>query len=90
MSDPLASGKRAEQILQSDEWQQAWDAYRQRIFEEIEAAPSDATDKVMHLKRLLAAAKAAQAHLERLVVDGKVAAANLELEDKRRKTWRIF
>lgn len=86
MSDPQTTGHRAEQILQSDEWQAAWEAYRQRIFEELEALPSDATDKVMHLKRLLAAAKGARAHLERLVADGKV--ATVELEERRK--FRLF
>ena len=90
MADVIAIGTRAHAILDSDEWKDAWNAYRTRIFEEIEAAPSNDTEKVMHLKRLLAASHAAQKHLERLVQDGKLAAKNLELDEQQRKRFRLF
>ena len=85
MSDPITSGIKAKHILESEEWTAAWDAYRVRIFEEIEAADSRDSEKVLHLKRLLAAAKSAKAHLERLISDGAIASAELKMdEDKRR------
>ncbi len=90
MADVIAIGNRANSILDSEEWKEAWNAYRTRIFEEIEAAQSNDTEKVMHLKRLLSAGNAAQKHLERLVMDGKVAAKNLELDEQQRKRFRLF
>ena len=85
MTDPISSGNRASHILDSEEWKDAWEAYRTRIMELIDEAPSDAVDKVMHLKRLLAAATGARAHLERLIGEGKVAAKELEFEETKRK-----
>jgi hypothetical protein len=85
MSDPISSGNRAKAILDCDEWRAAWDAYRQRIFEEIEAADSRDGEKVLHLKRLLAAAKSAKAHLERLVTDGTIATAEMKLDEDRKR-----
>jgi hypothetical protein len=78
------SGDEAARILNSPVWAEAWSAYRARILEEIEAAPSNSTDTVMHLKRLLTASLAARAHLERIMNEGKVAAASIEFDDKRK------
>ena len=85
MIDPLAKASRAAQILESDEWKEAFQAYKDRIFEEIEKAPSDAVERVLHLKRLLSAANGAKSHLERLVSEGKIAADSIDFEEKRRK-----
>lgn len=81
-------GIRAQKLLESDEWVEAWTAYRVRILEEIEKAPSDAQERVMHLKRLLTAANAAKGHMERLVKEGALAAKEIELEP--RKRFRMF
>ena len=85
MSDPITAGIKAKHILESEEWIAAWDAYRTRIFEEIEEADSRDGEKVLHLKRLLAAAKSARAHLERLISDGTVAQHELKLDEDRKK-----
>lgn len=77
-------GQRAEQILSNPVWQEAWEAYRLRILEEIDAARSNDTDTVMHLKRLLAAATAAKKHLERIMADGAFAAKTIELDEKKK------
>lgn len=79
----LGRGARAKAILESDEWKEAWSLYRERIFEQMEKAGSNDVETVMHLKRLLASAKAAQAHFEALMSDGKVAAAEIELVRKK-------
>jgi hypothetical protein len=83
-------GHAAEQVLSSEVWREAWDAYRARVLEEIESARSSDVDTVMHLKRLLTAASAARAHLERLMKEGAVAAKAIELEEKQNKLKRIF
>lgn len=82
-------GQRAEQILANPIWAEAWEAYRLRILEEIERAPSAGTDTVMHLKRLLTAASAAKAHMERIMKEGAIAAKSIELEEKQRK-FKLF
>ena len=76
-------GEEAGRILRSPLWAEAWAAYRLRILEEIEAAPSNADDKVMHLKRLLAACTAAKLHLERIMKEGAVAAASIEFDNRK-------
>ena len=83
-------GQEAERIIGSQIWQDAWSAYRGRILEEIEAAPSNGQETVMHLKRLLAAATAARAHLERIMADGAVAVKMIELEERKKGLRRVF
>jgi hypothetical protein len=83
-------GQAAEQLLSNPIWQEAWDAYRARILEQIEAAPSNNQDAVMHLKRLLTAATAAKAHMERIMKEGAIAAKMIELEESKSKMRRIF
>lgn len=85
MSDLLAKAARAKSILECDEWKEAWTAYRTRILDEIEAAKSDDEKRVMHLKRLLAAAIGARKHLELIVADGAIAAQQIEIDDRVRK-----
>ena len=79
----VAKADRAKLFLNSAEWQEAWDTYRDRIMSEFEKAKSDETDKIMQLKRLLTAATAAKTHLETLIVDGRVASADLQLFEKK-------
>jgi uncharacterized protein YecT (DUF1311 family) len=76
-------GQDAERILASPIWDEAWIAYRARILEEIESAPSNQSDTVMHLKRLLSAATAARTHLERIMKEGQFAAKSIDLDEKR-------
>ena len=83
------NGQRAEAILKNPVWAEAWEAYRQRILEEIERAPSSNTDTVMHLKRLLSACSAAKTHMERIMAEGSFAAKSIELEEKQRK-FKLF
>jgi hypothetical protein len=81
----LERGDRAKKFLESEEWVEAWDTYRTRIIEQIDKAASDDAATVMHLKRLLAAARAAQGHLETLMVNGRIAVKNLELIEKQKR-----
>jgi uncharacterized membrane protein (DUF2068 family) len=84
----IAKGDRAKQIVESAEWQEAFQAYRDRIMQEVEKAPSNDADTVMHLKRLLSAANAAKAHLEALLANGKIAQANLQLIETRKRWFK--
>lgn len=81
-------GDKARMIVESEAWQEAWNAYRVRILSLIEEAQSNDTDTVMHLKRLLTAANAAQGHLEMIVKDGIVATATIEANDRKRSMLR--
>lgn len=83
-------GEEAQRILNSEVWQEAWDSYRLNILDAIEAAKSNDTDSVMHLKRLLAAATAARGHLERLVKEGAVAVHAIQLDEKRSTLRKLF
>jgi hypothetical protein len=78
----IEKGRRSHQIIESDEWREAWDAYRAALMREIESCGSRDTETVMHCKRLLAAAVGARMHLERLITDGQVAEKSLELLNK--------
>jgi len=83
-------GQAAERILADPVWIAAWDAYRMRILEEIEAAPSDGEELVMHLKRLLAACSAAKAHLERVMKEGAISAKNIEFDERPSRLRRVL
>jgi len=84
------NGQEAERILQNPIYAEAWTAYRLRLLEEIEAAPSDATERVLHLKRMLSVATAVRGHLERIMKEGSFAAKSIEIEEKRGRLTRIF
>lgn len=84
------TGEEAQRILTSEVWQEAWDAYRTNILALIEAAKSNDTETVMHLKRLLAAATACRGHLERLVKEGQVAVHAIDMEEKRSRLRKLF
>lgn len=81
-------GQAAQQVLSNPAWTNAWTAYKARILEEIEAAESSDTDKVMHMKRLLTASTAARGHLERIMKEGIVAAASIEFEENKKRGLR--
>lgn len=83
-------GEEAQRILNSEVWQEAWDAYRTNILALIEQAKSNDTDTVMHLKRLLAAATACRGHLERLMKEGAVAVHAIDMEEKRGRLRKLF
>jgi hypothetical protein len=76
-------GSEAERIIKSEVYQEAWNAYRLRVLELMEAAGSHDTATVMHLKQLLTVATAVRAHLERIMKEGAIAAASIEFEEKR-------
>lgn len=93
MSNPYKEreqGQEAERILKSPVWVEAWEAYRLRILELIEAAGSSDTDSVMHLKRLLKSGQDAKSHLERIMSEGAYAAKMIEIEEKRGRLERLF
>lgn len=81
----VARGRRAEHIITSDEWREAWNSYRDLLLREIESASANDVESVMHCKRLLVAANAARTHLERMMADGVVAAKEIEVFTKRQR-----
>jgi hypothetical protein len=87
-TEKVETGRRAAQIIESDEWRAAWDAYRSHLLTEIERSAANDIESVMHCKRLLTAAVAARLHLERLVSDGAVAIKEIEVFTKREQMQR--
>ena len=85
-------GREAAQFLANPLWVEAWEAYRTRLLEIIEATDSAQPEAMMQAKRLLTAGKAARAYLERLVIDGKIAAETIKMDEVRkaaeRKWWQ--
>lgn len=78
-------GDEARRVLESDVYKEAWSTYRANILALIEQAKSNDTETVMHLKRLLAAASAANGHLEMLMKNGVIAANAILQQEKRSK-----
>jgi hypothetical protein len=81
-------GVEAERVLRSDAYQEAWSAYRTRIFELMEQAKDK--DTVWELHRRLTVLAGVQGHIERLMKEGKIAAANIESEEKRGFLKRVI
>ncbi len=81
--ESLRRAEQARAIVDSPIWAEAWELYRKRLLDMIEACPSDAVDYVMQAKRMLFAGAAAREHLEAVIRDGKVAAAAIELRKVR-------
>lgn len=81
----IDKGRRAHLLLDSEEWRDAWEAYRAQLLREIESCGPRDVETVMHCKRLLAAAHGAKAHLERMVADGQLAAKQIEVLTKRQQ-----
>lgn len=84
----VARGRRAASILESDEWRDAWNSYRDMLMREIENANPRDDESVMHCKRLLTAANGARVHLERLMSEGVMAGKEIELFTKRQQMAR--
>ena len=89
LDQKVNSGNRAKHILESEEWNTAWSAYRNRILQLIEDADSRDTELVANLKRHLTAAKAAKSHLEQMIGDGRMAVEEIEFQKKQRLIDRI-
>jgi hypothetical protein len=82
-------GMRAQKLIESAEWVEAWSAYRDLLLGAMERAHPDAQEEIKHLKVLLAGANVARAHLEKLMRDGKVAAQSLQLAESNRVRDRV-
>lgn len=82
----------AKAIIESPLWAEAWESYRMRLLEIIEAADSAHPEAVMQAKRLLTAGKSARGYLERLIVDGKVSAETIKIQEAqaeaKRRWWQ--
>lgn len=82
--EQVGRGQAAKEFLGNPLWAEAWEAYRARLFDIIDAADSNATDAVMQAKRLLTAGKAARGYLERIIIDGKVSADTIKMDEMRK------
>lgn len=83
--ETLARAERAEKLLNSELWMEAWTAYRKRLMQIIEEAKTD--DEALEARRMLRAGVAAREHLERIVADGAFAASNIELATGKKPRW---
>ena len=67
--------ERVRRMLGSEEWIQAWDAYRAVLMDTIETAADD--EKALQARRMLQVARQVRSHLELMITDGQVAAADV-------------
>lgn len=86
-------GDAAGLVLKNEAWTMAWNAYRARLFEEIEACSGSPLPHMLRQRELLDArlsvTRSVQGHLERIMKEGAVAAANIELDERRANLKRI-
>lgn len=71
----IQRGERAQKILDSDEWRDAWASYREMLLHEIETVADD--QRALEARRLLKAARKAREHLESLIADAAIAKADI-------------
>ena len=71
----LERADRVRRMLGSDEWINAWDAYRAVLMDTIETTQDD--EKALQARRMLQVARQVRSHLELLISDGQVAAADV-------------
>lgn len=87
-------GQEAERVLKAEVWGMAWDAYRARLFEEIEACAGSALPHMVRQREILdarlAVARSVRGHVERIMKEGAVAAANIELDERRANLKRVI
>ena len=71
----LERADRVRRMLGSDEWINAWEAYRAVLMDTIETTQDD--EKALQARRMLQVARQVRSHLELLISDGQVAAADV-------------
>lgn len=71
----IERAERVRRMLGSEEWIQAWDAYRAVLMDTIETAADD--EKALQARRMLQVARQVRSHLELMIIDGQVAAADV-------------
>lgn len=79
--ETLLRGQRAEQILDSAEWSDAWRLVRERLFDVIETSKEDRD--ALEARRMLKAAALVREELERMIADGQVAASDIAEAQRR-------
>ena len=84
----MARAQRAEKLLLSEEWQDAWALYRAKLFDAIEHAKDDA--EALSARRMLMAANEARRELERMIADGAMAADDAHTARRRNDMERLF
>lgn len=80
-------GARVNRFLESEEWNEAWDTYRDTLLAAM-LNPKFSMEDVQHQRMLLWAATQAKQNLEAMVTDGKVAAATINLEHEKESAIR--
>lgn len=85
----LAKASKAEQLLNDDTLNEAFDSVRQAIFSKIEQTPLRDDDGLKQLRMMLKLLRDVRANLERAIRDGKLAAEELRIEKERSKV-RLF
>ena len=76
---------RAQAVLESDIYQEAWENTRAAIIQLIEKTPLSETETAEDLRRCLKLLRDVRANLELVLNQGKIASFRLAEEEKRRK-----
>lgn len=84
----MARAQRAEKLLLSEEWTDAWGLYRARLFDQMEHAKDDAD--ALAARRMLMAANEARRELERMIADGAMAADDANQAQRSHDLQRLF
>lgn len=84
MNDEQTSllGMKAAKFFTDEAWVKAWADVRARLIEEMERAPSNDPEHVMHFKRMLSSLNAVKATMEGYVTSGRIADQNIEYARK--------
>jgi len=89
LEETVKRGHRAKQVLETDVYIDAWQAYEARLLEEL--ANVDRTEEqAKQLRALLIASRKAKGHLERIMRDGTHAAHELQLIERQSKFRSLF
>lgn len=84
-------GQAAEFIIKSEVYNMAWEAYRTRLFEELERVSGEVDDRAKNqLLARLSVCAAVKTHVERIMKEGAVAAKNIELDEKRAHLKKVI
>lgn len=84
-------GIAAKAILESEVYVMAWEAYRARLFEELERIAGEVDDRAKNqLLARLSVCAAVKMHVERIMKEGAVAAKNIELDERRAHLKKVI
>lgn len=83
-------GQEAKRILESEVYREAWDSYRQALFDAFERVPAEKQETLARLKAAVDVTNQVRSHLETIMADGAMADEQvkaLEIERKQKRRW---